>query len=319
MLFRLASCQLNRVGASMRHITTALIALGGACAAFFAMPAGSAKADLTQEEIAEGRKYVVNNAIFVLFHEGGHMLVSELGLPVLGREEDAVDGLSSVMLLESEDEELRAAMQDAADGWFLIDAANAQGLEEADFQGTHCLNKQRAYALVCMMSGKDPEYFKAFIDSLEFPEDRREECVDEYAQTRDSWWGVLDPYVDDSKTSNFTVTYEPAGDDLKYIEDMLKEGEVLETISATFGEGYNIPDGIKVTAKTCGVINAFWDPSAREITFCYEFAAHHADLVSQYFEENRAQSSPDGEPQAQAPADVKRGMVSALKAAASDQ
>ncbi|WP_230171330.1 DUF4344 domain-containing metallopeptidase [Rhizobium sp. CECT 9324] len=298
----------------MRYFTTALIALGGACAAFFAMPAGSAKADLTPEEITEGRKYVVNNAIFILFHEGGHMLVSELGLPVLGREEDAVDGLSSVMLLESEDEELRAAMQDAADGWFLIDANNAQGVEETDFQGTHGLNKQRAYALVCMMSGKDPEYFKAFIDSLEFPEERREQCVAEYEQTRDSWWGVLDPYVDDTKTSNFTVTYEPAGDDLQYVEDMLKEGQVLEAISATFGEGYNIPDGIKVTAKTCGVINAFWDPAAREITFCYEFAAHHADLVSQYFEENRAPSSPEDQPQA----DEKRGMISALKAAASD-
>jgi hypothetical protein len=270
----------------MTFLKMALQAL--AATVLLAVPAAMAEG-LTDEQIEESRTYIINNATFVLFHESGHMLISELGLPVLGREEDAVDGLSSVMLLESEDEDLRAAMQDAADGWFLIDDFNGQAPEESDFQDTHGLDRQRAYSLVCMMAGADPEYFATFIESLDFPKERSEECAGEYAKTRDSWFGLLENYWDDNAQSNFVVTYEPAGEDLKYVEDILKEAEVLEAISATYGEGYKIPDGIKVTAKTCGTANAFWSPADREITFCYELAAQHAFLVVKYFEDNKKQ------------------------------
>ena len=105
------------------------------------MPA--AAAELTEEQIEEGQKFVVNNAIFILFHEAGHMLVSEFNLPVRGREEDTVDALSSVLLLGAEDEELYTTMQDSADGWFLLDEAKEDGPQDEDFMGTHGLDRQR--------------------------------------------------------------------------------------------------------------------------------------------------------------------------------
>lgn len=266
-------------------------------AALLAVPAPGVQADdLTPEQIKEGQRFIVNNALFILFHESGHMLVSELELPVLGREEDAVDALSSVMLLESEDDELKAAMQDAADGWFLIDEANGDALDDSDFLDTHGLDRQRAYSIVCMMAGADADYFKVFIDSLDFPAERREECVDEYAKTRDSWFGLLEAHEDDKKTTKFTVTYEPANNaDLQPFADLLKENQVLESIEATYGEGYDIPDGIKVTGKTCGTENAFWNPADREITYCYEMAAYHAALMVNYFGNQNAPANEDVE------------------------
>ena len=38
-------------------------------------------------------RFVTANAEFTLLHEMGHLLISELKLPVLGREEDAADQL----------------------------------------------------------------------------------------------------------------------------------------------------------------------------------------------------------------------------------
>ncbi|ODS55609.1 MAG: hypothetical protein ABS40_10690 [Agrobacterium sp. SCN 61-19] len=267
-------------------------------AAWLCQPSTSVRAEeLTAEQVEEGQRFVVNNAIFILFHEAGHMLVSELNLPVLGREEDAVDALSSVLLLGAEDEDLNTTMQDAADGWFLLDEANEDGPQEDDFMGTHGLNRQRAYAIVCMMTGANAEFFKEFADSLDFPEERRQECVFEYQRARDSWMSLLAANMKDGVKTRFEVTYEPAGnEDLQGFADLLKSAGALETIATVFDEGYNLKDGIKITGKTCGTENAFWYAGDREITYCYEMAAFHAGLIANWFENQAAgEEDPDGE------------------------
>ncbi|THV25875.1 hypothetical protein FAA97_04240 [Peteryoungia ipomoeae] len=259
-------------------------------------------AELSPEQVEEGQKFVINNAIFILFHEAGHMLVSELGLPVLGREEDAVDALSSVLLLGAEDEELYTTMQDSADGWFLLDEAKEDGPQEDDFMGTHGLDRQRAYSIVCMMTGANAEFFKEFADSLDFPQARREECVHEYQRTRDSWMSLLGANMKDGQKTKFTVTYEPAGnDDLQGFAELLKSAGALETIATVFGEGYDLADGIKLTGKTCGTENAFWNPADREITYCYEMAAFHAGLISTWFEKQDEEAEQDGDAEADEP------------------
>jgi Putative metallopeptidase len=45
-------------------------------------------------------QFVVGNTLFALGHELGHALVSDLRLPVLGREEDAVDIFATLALLQ---------------------------------------------------------------------------------------------------------------------------------------------------------------------------------------------------------------------------
>lgn len=265
--------------------TAAAAVLALSAASLFQPSATAQAAELTEEQIEEGQRFVVNNAIFILFHEAGHMLVSEFNLPVLGREEDAVDALSSVLLLGAEDEELYTTMQDAADGWFLLDEAKEDGPQEDDFMGTHGLDRQRAYAIVCMMTGANAEFFKVFADSLEFPEERRQECVFEYQKARDSWMSLLAANMNEGAKTKFTVTYEPAGnEDLQGFADLLKSAGALETIATVFGEGYALKDGIKITGKSCGTENAFWYAGDREITYCYEMAAFHAGLISTWFE-----------------------------------
>ena len=66
-------------------------------------PLGERLSGLSEKQIDKVVEFMVGNALFFLFHETGHMLVSEFELPVLGKEEDAVDTLSSLLLLEAED------------------------------------------------------------------------------------------------------------------------------------------------------------------------------------------------------------------------
>ena len=189
-----------------------------AAAAFAAAPlaAPAARAEtgilpaldaLSEEQQTESVQFVLGNAIFVLFHEGGHMLVSEFELPVLGKEEDAVDSLSTMVLLEAGSEDLDQAISDAADGWFLSDAAMSPDAEYA-FWDEHSVDPQRAYSIVCMMVGQDAARFKDFAEQSEFPADREAKCVNDYGRTKASWEGVLEPNkAEEGTVSNVDIVY----------------------------------------------------------------------------------------------------------------
>ncbi len=270
------------IGAALMAVP---LALSAARAESTILPALEA---LSEEQQTESVQFVLGNAIFVLFHEGGHMLVSEFGLPVLGKEEDAVDSLSTLMLLEAGSEELDQAISDAADGWFLSDAAMSPEAEYA-FWDEHSVDPQRAYSIVCMMVGQDAARFKEFAEGAEFPADREAKCVDDYAKAKASWEGVLEPNkAAEGAVSNVDIVYdEPASEELKPYAEWLKEADVLGILKVALADPYNLSDGITFRATTCGQVNAFWNPGTREVTYCYELAEFHAGLIAKYFTENK--------------------------------
>ncbi len=130
-----------------------------------------------------------------LIHEVGHALVALYELPILGREEDAVDALANVIMLEY--------LQDGADA--TLNAADMFGLEsedrdtfdEDDFWDSHSLDIQRYYATVCHVYGSAPEEQNALIESELLSEERADECIEEYQQLSQSWFEVLTPYLKD--------------------------------------------------------------------------------------------------------------------------
>ncbi|MCM2475703.1 hypothetical protein HGO38_19700 [Rhizobium sp. CG5] len=274
----------------MRTRIIALVAALGLWGALSAAPAGAVgnSDGPTPEQAAEARTFIVNNAIFVLFHEAGHMLISEFALPVLGREEDAVDALSAILMLESDTDEFDQAIQDAADGWLLLDDSK-EVFVESEFLDTHALDRQRAYQILCMMTGADAEYFKVFADSMDFPQSRREECVVEYERTKASWASLLEPHLArKGKVANFDIRYEPAGEEaLQMFADVLQEAKVLEIVAESFSGTYAFNDGITLAAKSCGEPNAYWHPQERQLTLCYELAVQHVSLIDGYFKNQK--------------------------------
>lgn len=216
------------------------------------------------------------------------MLISELQLPVLGREEDAVDTLSSILLLEAHDETLDQAITDSADGWFLSDESREAAGGDLAFWDTHGLDKQRAYQMVCMMVGQDAAGFKEFADSVDLPQDRREECEGEYQKALQSWTSLLSPHaIPEGEKNKITISYEEPAEELMPYAQMLKEANLLEGLSDLFSDLYKLNDGIQFIATTCGQPNAFWMPGERKLVFCYELAAYHDQLISKWLVDNR--------------------------------
>lgn len=295
-------------------------AAAGALAGLLAMSAPAARADtlqqdlkdLSEKQIEDSVEFAFGNALFFMFHEAGHLLISEFNLPVLGREEDAVDTLSTLLLLEADDDVFDTALIDSVDGWTFSADASEEAEEEQALWDAHALDRQRAFNMVCLMVGKDPKKFKASADDVEMPQNRRKECAGEFQKAHESWFGVLKPHLrTDDKKSKFTITYKPAKTkDLKDYVDLVKEAKVLDILGELLSSLYTLNDGIKLTAAECGEPNAYWSSSGREVTYCYELMQFHTQAVAKYFREEESgdsseSASNDSEESSKAPAIMK--------------
>ena len=118
---------------------------------------------------------------FVLFHEVGHALVDQWNLPVVGREEDAVDAFSTIFMTEFVNEgEFALAGAD-----FFYYLAGTGKLSEVDFADEHSFDKQRAYSIACWVYGSNPPRY-AFLRKF-LPAERRVRCADEYRKLEKAW------------------------------------------------------------------------------------------------------------------------------------
>ncbi len=145
----------------------------------------------TDEELIKASD---DTTLFIFYHEMGHALVDILNLPITGKEEDAVDQLSTLILAESDDQgEGEVAALNGAIWFFLTGSENE--ITELAFADEHSLDKQRFYNIACWVYGKNPERNSYLVEDGILPEDRAVRCGNEYEQISNSWAALLSPYV----------------------------------------------------------------------------------------------------------------------------
>ena len=92
---------------------------------------------------------------FILLHEFGHAIIHELGLPAVGREEDAADEFATLVAGPAMgDGGQQAAF--AAANWFALMGRSKIDLQKMAFWDEHSLNTQRFYKILCLLYGADP-------------------------------------------------------------------------------------------------------------------------------------------------------------------
>ena len=83
---------------------------------------------LTEQQRIARVEFVAGNTLVLLLHELGHVLISEMRLPVLGREEDAADTYAALRMLMIGTSFSQHELAQAAHGWFCtIDAIKRPG------------------------------------------------------------------------------------------------------------------------------------------------------------------------------------------------
>ncbi|MFI5349717.1 MAG: DUF4344 domain-containing metallopeptidase [Elusimicrobiota bacterium] len=138
---------------------------------------------------------VLYSTIWTLYHEMGHALISLLDIPATGKEEDAVDQFSTLVLLQSGEQEADAVAI-AAEEFRLSAAARAKG-EEFPFWDVHSMDEQRFYNILCLVYGENPEKEsnKTMVEDGDLPQARTEGCEAEYQQFDRAWTRLTDPYL----------------------------------------------------------------------------------------------------------------------------
>ena len=80
--------------------------------------------DLTPPQRKDLIEFVTGNMLFATLHELGHAHIQEMGLYVLGREEDAADSYAISTLLKVATDTSHGVLTQATKGWFLDDLRN---------------------------------------------------------------------------------------------------------------------------------------------------------------------------------------------------
>jgi hypothetical protein len=236
--------------------------------------------DMPKEEVERITIYILGNTINTLFHEYGHGLVSELELPIVAKEEDAVDNLANIIMVsKTTDPALDKMLRAVADDYFTAGNFSEESGQEATPWDEHSPDKARAYDVICILVGADPESYKEAADSAGMPPERQESCAGEYESKLNAWDKLLTPYYLKEGESNakVTVTYAKPNENEAVVGEMIKESAIMQVVTDEITAMVKLPNPISASVETCGESNAYWSPSERKLTLCYEIAQSYFD------------------------------------------
>jgi len=241
--------------------------------------------DLSDEEVEDLLTFVVGNTLFTLYHELGHALVDMLEIPILGREEDAVDSLAIWLMVPEEPDPVAEAMLLAAAEAYAI-AASHGSADDLAYWGEHSLDLQRFAAIHCLLYGSDPDGFADLAQAVEMPREDRDRCPAAYAQVEANWLRVLAPHLrapGQAGGGRVHVSFAEPGPGLDpLLRELVEDTGLVQAAAAAVGEELVLPRDIPVHFVDCGEANAFYDPQVGEVTMCYELVDW---LVTVYLEE----------------------------------
>jgi hypothetical protein len=240
--------------------------------------------DASREYVQGLAEFVSGNLLFVLLHEMAHASITQMGLPVLGKMEDAADTFAALRLLRVGSDFSHRVLTNAAKGWFFADRRDRASGDLVAFYDEHGLNQQRAYQIVCLMVGSDDEKFKDLADETKLPEERRDSCAGDYSNVSYSWELVLRPHrrAPDQPKTKIDVVYGPAAGRAAVAERVNRSIRLLETVAEHAADDFAWPAPFALEMQSCGFPNARWDLQNHKLILCYELAADFADLYREY-------------------------------------
>ena len=151
------------------------------------------KAKYLDETGITNKEASMDALMHTIFHELAHALIFQYDLPVLGKEEDAADGLASVLLIEFLEDGQEVVIT-AAD-LFDLEGQDITEYQVEDYWGEHSLDIQRYYSSLCHVYGSAPEKYKQIKTDEKFSNEKAENCIDDYDILVNSWFTLLAPFL----------------------------------------------------------------------------------------------------------------------------
>lgn len=275
------------------------LSLSGFFSASDATAAEAREAD-SVEISSDDALFFLANTLHILYHEFGHVLIHDLDLPILGREEDAADTIATIFILEREraspdvDNQFTQALLAIADAWGIIWQKQQQQNNDLAFWARHAISGQRFYNIVCFIYGSNTRKFAKLPELAKLPPERADWCVEEFEVASRSVGRfhkekALEKLAKQGqKTGSITIIYDQAETALgAALVKLLKREGLIENAAQFFESRFALPQDLEVQIRQCGAPGAGWNPEARQLVFCYEFLELYFHLAQEQHAEAR--------------------------------
>jgi hypothetical protein len=241
---------------------------------------------ISREQLQNDAIFTVGNLLYVLTHEMGHAVIDDMYLYVLGREEDAADSFATVAMLRLGNTVTDRVLVEATKGWFYADRRNQAQGQSLSFYDEHGLDKQRAYQIICLMVGSNPDKYEKLANQVKMPDERQGTCQGDWSTASWGWDKALKPHrrAEDQPKTEVKVTYgdAPTKDRLDSYAKFLKSIGLLELLAKYASNAFVWSAPIGLEGKACGESDAHWNHPTRTIVLCYEMVAEFAGLYRYY-------------------------------------
>ncbi len=193
------------------------------------------RADAKSEQELLGN--ILGGVEFIFYHELGHALISTFDIPYTGRQEDAVDQFSTILLLSQG--KANSVMAGAS---FFGESRGG----DTPFWDEHSLDQQRFYDIVCLIYGSDPQAYDGLLlreagfgfggNEGILPKQRATRCPDNFKDIEKSWNRLIAqnvPSVGGSATPAISAETRPA----QSVTDVTASSAYTERFSGRLARG----------------------------------------------------------------------------------
>jgi len=137
---------------------------------------------------------IIGGITVVALHETGHAVFDIQGIPRLGREEDAADEISGLVMLQFGKSLARTLIKGTINVWHHMQGRYGFN-ERASLGDVHSISIERAVNYLCLAYGQDAASFED-LASQWLPTQRKSNCKYEYQQALLAFKKTVMPFVD---------------------------------------------------------------------------------------------------------------------------
>ncbi len=134
----------------------------------------------------------LDTLLHTLLHEIGHAYIVDKNIPILGKEEDAVDNFATIILLDYVHGGSEIAIS-AADMFAFESEDRSEYYELDEYVDEHSFDLQRYFSTLCLVYGSNPKEYEHLLNEVgkDYLKDRKEFCLENYAVIDDNWHTYL--------------------------------------------------------------------------------------------------------------------------------
>src|SRR5262249_1070000 len=148
--------------------------------------------------------------------------------------------------------------------------AQAEGIK-ASMYDEHGMDKQRAYEIVCLLVGSDPDEFGKLASDVGMPDDRQGSCEGDYSNAKWSWEMLLKSHLRaaDQPKQKIDAVYGPGKGMFDPYAEVARTIRLLDTVAGIESDLYVWRAPFALVMDTCGRQDAHWDFQNKKIIICY--------------------------------------------------